>query len=164
MNNVNIYILTGSIQTGKTTKLLQWSTHRNDVYGILTPIINDRRMFMDIASKEQFMMEAVADEIDVLAIGRYTFSAKAFKKATQILIHASLIQKEWLVIDEIGPLEVNKQGFYDCIKTILEKNNTQKIILVVRKNLLTEVLSIFNLKEDSYQIIEISSYNSILKY
>ncbi len=159
MNDAHIYILTGCIQTGKTTTLLQWSAHRNDVYGILTPIINDSRMFMDIASKEQFMMEAVADEMDVLTIGRYTFSAKAFKKATHILTEASFIQKGWLVIDEVGFLEINKQGFYACIKTILEKNSTQKIILVVRKSLLMEVLSIFNLKdEDSCHIIEISSY------
>src|SRR5258705_6774485 len=52
------FILTGPIQTGKTTSLVKWSEKRNDVYGILTPIVNGKRNFMNVQARHLFDMEA----------------------------------------------------------------------------------------------------------
>jgi len=135
-----IYILSASIQSGKTTSLINWSDSRKDVFGILTPVINGKRVFMNAQTKEQFPMEATMEE-ETLTVGRFIFSKAAFDKAIQI-IRDSITKEGWLVIDEIGPLELEGKGFYTIINEILilRKNKT---ILVVRKGMVEKVKDCF---------------------
>ncbi|MGF2413129.1 MAG: nucleoside-triphosphatase [Ferruginibacter sp.] len=103
-----IIILTGEIQTGKTTLLQQFCLQQNNIAGILTPIVNGKRMFY-IAEKDFFAMETHGNE-EQLAIGKYLFSTAAFTKANAILLDASKsIELKYLIIDEIGPLETRQQ-------------------------------------------------------
>jgi nucleoside-triphosphatase len=145
MNERMIYILAGEIQTGKTTALLKWSENRNDVFGILTPVIDGKRFFMDAHSKNQFKMEADQGERETFLIGRFKFSKPAFEKAIQI-IHDSIDKKGWLVIDEIGPLELRKHGFYNVINEVL-RNHAAQILFVVRQGLVEKVTEFFELKK-----------------
>src|SRR5689334_7055186 len=125
-----IFILTAAIRSGKTTSLIKWSAERNDVHGILTPVVEGKRVFMNAATKEQFPMEATGTE-ETLLVGRFVFSKAGFDKAIQIIRDA--IDKEgWLIIDEIGPLELRGEGFHDVLNEVLEKRKG-KIILVVRE-------------------------------
>lgn len=124
-----IYILSAPIRSGKTTSLINWSAAKKDVYGILTPEVNGKRVFMNAQSKDQFPMEANGKE-EALSIGRFLFSKANFDKAVQIIHHA--IDKEgWLVIDEIGPLELQGEGFCEIVKEALLKR-PQKLLLVIR--------------------------------
>ncbi|HEY6062429.1 MAG TPA: nucleoside-triphosphatase [Chitinophagaceae bacterium] len=135
-----IYILSAPIQSGKTTSLINWSATRNDVYGILTPVINGKRIFMNAHTREQFPMEAGGEE-EVLAIGRFIFSKAGFDKAIQIIRNA-MNTEGWLVIDEIGPLELEGKGFYDIVNEILMLRKN-KMILVVRSGLAEKVKALF---------------------
>jgi len=130
-----VYLLTGPVQTGKTTSLANWSEKRKNVYGILTPVVAGQRVFRNIHTAEQFPMIAGADEQEVLAVGRFVFSQKGFEKAIQIL--RGVLHKEgWLVVDEIGPLELRGEGFCGIVKEILAtENKNQKILLVLREGL-----------------------------
>ena len=150
-----VIILTGAIQTGKTTLLQQFCLQNNSTAGILTPVVNGRRLFYDIAGNNFFEMDAAADE-DKLAIGKYLFSAKAFIKANAILLNASKnIELEYLVIDEIGPLEVNQQkGLYQSFKEILSSTFNYTLIIVVRQSLVDEVITAFNLEKPMLLNIE----------
>jgi len=131
-----IYILSAPVQTGKTTSLIEWSSGKKDVWGILTPVINGKRGFMDLHSREQFPMEAVEGE-ETLDVGRFQFSKKHFNKAIEIIREA--IKKDgWIIIDEIGPLELRGQGFHDIAKQLLAKRK-ERIILVVREGLAQQV-------------------------
>ena len=140
-----IYILTGPIQTGKTTSLLNWSANRNDVYGILTPVINGKRVFMNANTKEQFPMEATDGEKEIVSVGRFTFSRIGFEKAIQI-IREAIPKNGWLVIDEVGPLELRNKGFSDIIKDLLSTSD-QKVILIVREGLAQVVKEYFKIAE-----------------
>ena len=71
-----IFILTGPVQTGKTTSLIKWTEKRNDVYGILTPVVDGKRMFMNVQARQLFYMEATEEETEVLTVGRFIFSKK----------------------------------------------------------------------------------------
>src|SRR5689334_2392243 len=122
MADKNIYILTGPIQSGKTTKLVEWSKDKRDVFGILTPVVEGKRVFIDAHTKEQFRMEAESNEEDVLTIGRFVFSKKSFERAGNILTKAMKEKNAWLVVDEIGPLELKGEGFDSIIKQILSAN------------------------------------------
>jgi nucleoside-triphosphatase len=142
MSESMIYILRGPIQTGKTTALVKWSASRSDIFGIMTPVVNGKRFFMDAHSGNQFEMEANDGEQDVVSIGRFKFSRTAFEKASQIIDHS--INKGWLVIDEIGPLELNKSGFYEVLRKVLE-NHSSYLLLVVRERLVEKVTESFEL-------------------
>jgi nucleoside-triphosphatase THEP1 len=136
-------ILTGPIGSGKTTSLLNWAATRNDVYGILTPVINGKRVFMDAYTKEQFPMEADNKETEIIKVGRFVFSRKEFARAVKVIEQAT-DKPGWLIIDEIGPLELKGQGFCKVLKKALKKRDRQ-VILVVRKGLAEEVKSTFGI-------------------
>jgi len=139
-----IVILTAPIQSGKTTSLINWSAARKDVHGILTPVASGKRVFMNAQTREQFPMEATTGE-KTLAIGRFAFSKAGFDKAIQIIRNA--ISKEgWLVIDEVGPLELKGEGFCDVLKEVSAIRN-EKTILVVREGMVEKVKAYFNISK-----------------
>ena len=150
-----IIILTGDIQTGKTTSLQQFCVERNNVAGILTPVVNGKRMFYDIAKNDFFEMEAVVDE-EKLAIGKYLFSAASFKKANEILLQESKRDDiGYLIIDEIGPLEIKQQkGMYDSFTKILDSLFNYTLIIVVRQALVDDVVAVFNLESYGAEILK----------
>lgn len=131
-----IYILSAPVQSGKTSSLINWSAAKKDVYGILTPVISGKRVFMNVQTKEQFPMEATGDE-ETLNVGRFIFSKNGFDKAIQII--GDVINTEgWLIIDEIGPLELERKGFYTIVNEILRLRKN-KTILVVREGMVKKV-------------------------
>ncbi len=146
MKKKEIYIVSGDIQTGKTSTLTKWSAIRNDVYGILTPIENGKRIFLDISNGEKFAMEAVADEVATIKVGKHSFSMNSFSKAVDIVSSGAYNSKGWLVIDEIGPLEISGRGFDEVLKEFLQNDSSNlKLILVVRESLKDAVISRYNL-------------------
>ena len=140
-----VTIITGPIHTGKTTQLQQWIAQRKDVYGICTPVVNGKRVFENIETKEQFHMEALNSESEVLSVGRYQFSWKNFEKACAIIRQPEK-QKDILIIDEIGPLELQNKGFSKVLNEMLVHHQAP-IILIVREGLVREVQQFFNITD-----------------
>jgi nucleoside-triphosphatase len=147
-----ILVLTGEVHSGKTSKLLDWSRNRNDVYGILTPVIEGSRFFWNVQSGEQFEMEA-ADENEVLVVGRYRFSKNGFEKAVKIL-DDTINKSGWLIVDEIGPLELRGEGFSEIVKKIVHER-TGKTLFVVRKALVDDVVRFFQLDRFQLSIVDV---------
>lgn len=137
-----ICILTAAIGSGKTTALMQWAAKKKDVSGILTPVVGGKRFFMDLQTGQQFPMEAEDGE-ETLLIGRFVFSKAGFEKAIGIIRNA-IHKKGWLVIDEIGPLELRGEGFAAVVKEVLAQRQ-DNIILVVREGLAEQVKEYFQL-------------------
>src|SRR4051812_18084177 len=96
-----IYIFAGSVQSGKTTSLLNWARTLNDVSGILTPVVEGRRIFLNLENGERFPMEAEVTEMDAVIVGRFSFSPSSFQYAIDILGQASKKTAGWVVVDEI---------------------------------------------------------------
>ncbi len=138
-----VYILTALIQTGKTTSLINWSEKKEDVFGILTPVVNGKRMFMDVHTRQLFRMEAKEGERDVLNIGRFVFSKTNFNRAIQI-IRDAINKNGWLVIDEIGPMELKGEGFATVLKEVVQQRK-ENTLLVVREGLAEKVKEHFQL-------------------
>lgn len=137
MPEPNVYILAGPVQSGKTSALLQWIAGKKEVNGIVTPGVAGKRVFREISTREEYNMEATAGESEVLEIGRFTFSQQNFERAIQHL-QSIIPSNGWLIIDEIGPLELKDNGFHDILEKILavRKDN---ILLVVREGLVNQV-------------------------
>ncbi len=147
-------MVTGAVQSRKTTRLLNWVINKNDVYGILTPVVNGKRFFNDVYTKELFDMEASPGDNDPLSIGKFQFDKRSFEKASQIIRNA-LDKKGWLIIDEIGPLELQQKGFYSLLPEVLHSTNYDlKIILVVREGLMEQVKSFFELHRFSVSLFD----------
>jgi nucleoside-triphosphatase THEP1 len=125
-----IVLLSAPIHSGKTTSLVKWSANRADVYGILTPEVSGKRMFMDAHSRQLFLMEAKEGDAEIITVGKFVFSKSNFEKANQIIREGSS-KKGWLVIDEIGPLELRGEGFSPVLKEVLAIRQ-EKILLVIR--------------------------------
>ena len=141
-----IFILTGAIQSGKTTSLIQWAEKRKDVFGIITPVINGKRMFMDAHTADSFDMEAMEGEKELLLVGRFVFSKPNFARAS-VIIRKAIGKEGWLVIDEIGPLELRGEGLHDVVKEAVMYSGNQLIILVVREGMAEKVAEFFGFKE-----------------
>lgn len=143
MAEPGLYILTGPVRSGKTSSLIKWTAGK-EVYGILTPDKDGRRVFMNARTKEIFDMEASPRETDTFTIGRFIFSKTNFDKAIQI-IRRAIHNNGWLIIDEIGPLELKSQGFHDVLTETLSQRK-EKILLVVREGLIDQVQEHFGFR------------------
>lgn len=146
-----IYLLVCEKHSGKTTALMQWVKDKKKMAGILSPVVNEERMFYNITDGTYFKMLATENE-ESLPVGKYIFSKAAFDKANNILLAE---KNKFIIIDEIGPLEFMGKGFADTLKNILQQKNYTNLLLVVREGLVDDVVEYFNIDE-----IELLSINN----
>lgn len=142
-----IYILTGAIQTGKTTSLLNALIGKNSIGGFLTPDVNGTRTIFDLENKKHLIFQLLEESEDAISVGRFLFSKSsmdAIAKKSIEQYHKENI--EWIVIDEIGKLELRKTGFHNLLeKLLLNEWASKNLLLVVRDYLLDEVVEQYKL-------------------
>lgn len=139
-----IHIISGKTGSGKTTLLQNWLPP--GACGILSPKINGKRVFQDIESGEQIPMENAAGTLET---GRYRFDASSFAWAQNVVLNAWLREPEWLIIDEIGPLEIRKDlGFHQLLLKIFSKQppSRTKMLMVVRDSMVHEFCDKYGLQ------------------
>lgn len=151
INNI-IYILSAPIQSGKTTSLMNWVRTKANIKGILTPDIDGLRMVYNISDKTSFKLigDGRLGE-DTINIGRFSFSKDSFERARMILDDSYTAHPDWLVIDEIGKLEIEqKNGLEPSVSEIIRKyqNKTEngKLLLVIRDYLLSQSIEHYHLE------------------
>jgi len=154
----NLYILSGPIRTGKSTKLLRWSENKKSVAGILQYEIDGKRVIRDILSGEVLNLEAEnLKESQIIKIGRFSFNKNTFRWAQKKLVQSFQEKPDWLIIDEYGKLEIDNKGFEPVISDIINKSQNQdcpKIIIVVRNYLKDDFLKKFELKSSDYKCFD----------
>ncbi len=149
-----IYVISGKIASGKSTRLLQWLEDKENVCGIVQIRRNGKRFFYSLAEKNYFPMEIDSDNTDenVLTLGNFRFSEKSFATANEILRKCLKSEKGIAVIDEFGKLELDKNGFYETIGEAINSIRTErgkfKLVIVVRDYLLRDFLSAYKLNEN----------------
>ncbi len=150
---MSIYVFSGPVQSGKSTELLKWCNQRERIMGILMPDILGCRKIFNVKSNEIFdiqCIDATKTAELLITIGKFNFYAAAFEKANLILTDALLEKPDWLLIDEIGYLELDGKGFYHSLVNAAEfyNNNTSygNLLITVRDSLCEEVISFFELK------------------
>ncbi len=151
-----IYILTGPVRSGKTTKLTTWCEKQESVDGILAPIVNGIRHLHHFGSGVLKRLETDQKGEGAIQIGRYNFDPEVFEWAKERLNSLSLQKLHWLVIDEIGPLELKGKGLESAVTMILNQRSNYhnlSVILVVREQLLNDVISQYQLTDIKLHII-----------
>lgn len=151
-----IYILTQAVNSGKTTALQQWLRNKQvNAGGILTPDKNGRRQVYDIAEDIYYGFEVDGSypTEHILQIGKYRFSTEGFKKAQEILLRSVKRDPEWLIVDEIGKLELEERtGLEPALTEVIAAYQNGKtkgnLLLVIRNYLLDEAVERYGLNTD----------------
>ena len=153
-----IYVLTGPVGSGKTTSLERWCQKQKSADGILAPVIEGKRNLKFIRINEIKGLESSAGN-NGIKIGRYIFDEKVFEEARNYLEGAFQNNPEWLIIDEIGPLELEGNGLEPAAGKIIKqiKSTHTNIILVIREGLLDKVFKHYNLSPE-----EIFNFNPLV--
>jgi nucleoside-triphosphatase THEP1 len=153
-----IKIVTGPIQSGKTTRLIAWVRYHQNSAGILSPVVNRQRFIYSIHSNEyrklQFDKQGITQEKSI-KIGKNEFQLSTFNWAQEQLRSALKINPHWLIIDEIGPLELDGHGLEPMVTHVLNNfvmSEKHQLVLVVREKLVNDVIINYNLKEN-YNIV-----------
>jgi len=155
-----IFIVTGKIGTGKTTRLSAWVENQKSIAGILQPVINNIRNIKCISTGEirQLELQNIVANENVLSIGNYIFDKNTFEWAKIALLADASLKLEWLIIDEFGKLEFDEKGLEPVITFLIndaELREETKIIIVIRDYLLEDFLKKFSLGKDNYEFWEV---------
>lgn len=149
---MSILIFSRPIRSGKTTELLHWCRKQSGVQGIAMPDVNEVRMMMNLAGGQIFEAQCITDtDAPLITIGPFRFFAAAFEKANEILLQAAAAKPNWLVVDEVGKLELLKQGFYPAVKELVDRyqpdtENNRHLLLVIRDSLVEQLISFLGIK------------------
>ncbi|MFC2085452.1 nucleoside-triphosphatase [Bacteroidota bacterium] len=153
----NILILTGSVKSGKTTRLKEWAKHQKNVLGVLQPLIEDERFVIDLSSSNHRKLEADNSTLpqNIVNVGKYKFNKYTLEWAKICLLASANKKPEWLIIDEYGKLELENKGLEPAISYIINDTDLRlytSIVIVVRNSLYNSFLNKF--KNHSGTIID----------
>lgn len=133
-------VLTGLVHTGKTTALQRLIEKRpNNFVGIIAPIIKGRRYLLNVSTGEQKCLEVTSNDSDAIFVGNYVFSRKVFTWGRDCLLgQKSDLRDKWLIIDEIGKLELQGEGLSPTATDLILDSTIDKILLVIRDTLMEQ--------------------------
>jgi nucleoside-triphosphatase THEP1 len=153
---MSIFILSNPIKSGKTTRLMEWTASKTNCEGILMPDVNGHRKMFDVGEKEYFDAECSLPNDSnepLVKVGKYHFYQSAFDKANSIILDAANSFASWIIVDEVGSLELSEMGFYQSVSKLIALKNANKlnakVLLVVRSSLLKDVVNFFEI--ESYE-------------
>ena len=165
-----VVIITGDVHQGKTTfaqKIVADLQKQNiRIAGFFSVGINENGMrtgfnLVDIESSRQIELCSDKKNEKLIKFGRYYFNSDAISLGNEILNLDNLSDKQLIVIDEVGHLELNGQGWSNAIENITG-NITVPQLWIVRKSLVQKCSRrwnignafIFDITESSIQEAE----------
>lgn len=149
-----INIITGSVNSGKTTKLINIYNSLGKGDGFF-----GRKIYKDGHYSGQEIVQVSSGESKIWSLrgktldgwhqeyccGAYSFSKDGLQFADHII--KSLLQSdiEPIFIDEIGPLELQDKGFHSLFKNCVASN--KELYVVVRKDCVKDVLDKYHVEQ-----------------
>jgi len=152
---MSIILFSREIRSGKTTEIQSFVKGSFDFGGILMPDLNGFRHIMDIRTGQQRQIQVEKSSPNSIQIGKYYFNPNSFIWANESIAHELNLIPDFLIIDEVGKLELKNSGLYKSVSKAIDiydnTDSSKQLLLVVRDSLLEEVLTFFELK--NYEII-----------
>ncbi len=159
----SIIVFTAPVNAGKTTALMNWVKGKENIGGFLAPDIDGRRRLYFLRSRQLHdfqLTETAAKKAapgETVAVGRFFFDASAFALARQTLLEDSERGSSWVIIDEIGKLELQGEGLEPAAGKVIRKFQAGeapgKLLLVVRSELVEKVAAYYGLEQ--YAVIRL---------
>jgi len=150
-----IYILRGPVQSGKTSRLEQWAVGKVNIYGLLAPIMEGKRYLKNIYTGEMRLLEAdnPITNRPITRIGKFAFYEDTFEWGRRVLTGNIPQADSWMIIDEIGPLELQGRGLEPAVSSILgNAGDLVIVVLVVREKLFNDVLQYYAFDEGNISV------------
>lgn len=165
----DIIIIKGDTGEGKTTftgKIIEHLRKNNKrVSGFLAIGVHEegKRIgfdLQDISTSDQFRLCRTTMQEGWMKTGIYFFDPDGISRGEAILAKAALGNNDLIVIDEIGPMEMNDQVWAKSVKLLCQSSDVLQL-WVVRRNLVdivirkwnTGTIWIFDISEDNPQNI-----------
>ncbi len=151
-----IFILSGPVHSGKTTRLMKWAVSHSGIDGIFQPVVDGKRFLYHLGSRTLKPLETESEN-DYISIGKYKFSIESFKWSQALLEESLRKELDWLIIDEIGPLELAGKGIEPAFSKILSAAESVpfNILCVVREEMLDKFVKHYYL-ENKFKIFDIA--------
>ena len=156
-----IILFTAPVRSGKTTALMKWTMGRPHLGGVLAPDVDGLRTIFTLRDRKthpfQLSEQAIgAGGEEVVRVGRFCFLASALEMVRKTLLEDSHRAFDWLLIDEIGKLEMEGMGYEPAAGEVIGLYNRGevpgKLLLVVRSPLLEGVVEKYRLQ--NYQVVQ----------
>ena len=153
MNLTRVYIVTGDQGEGKTSFLLALADllkkEAIPVGGILAKgeWINAQRsgfQIVDVASGKGMPLASVARKENWISLGKFFFNPEAISFGNALFTGKQMEEKAILVLDEIGPFDMQGKLWSNALHKILS-SFSGILILSVRKKLVQQVIHHWNL-------------------
>lgn len=141
-----IFILTGPVDSGKTTFLKRviekLKKQKVKMDGFLSEaIVKDQEKIgydlVDLGDGKSVPFIRKSGQQDWQRIGPYFFIPEGLSRAKKIILRSR--EAEILVVDEIGPLELSKQGLWDVLEQVIFQR-VQEYLFVLRREILEDFL------------------------
>ena len=145
-----LILLSGPIQAGKTTacrKVLHaLQANGLTVAGLLTPPLVDDSgakigiSALDVRSDRQQALARLVRPGEAPTVGVYRMDNGVLAWAQDVLASSLGAGADWIVVDEIGPLELRKDaGFASILEPLADPVQTPNAIVIVRESLVDEL-------------------------
>ncbi len=153
--NKKIFILTGASGQGKTTMIREILTvlkeNKIPAGGIYSPkVIENNKIagydLVDIMTSEREIFLRETDDLNSREIGRFAISPLGLKKGNNALELSVNAGNEIVIIDEVGNLELNGQGWAKSLNELIAASKNH-ILLVVRDIFVMKIIQKWSLKD-----------------
>jgi len=150
------FILTGDKGIGKTTLVTKLASKLQDkqltVGGILQPRSWDNGNctgydIVNILSEKQLPLCRINNTEGEIKIGSFSFLKNGIEHGNEALNPAGLKKCDLIIIDEVGPLELDGKGWSQSLDEIISSASCP-ILMVVRESLCDQVSSRWKFKID----------------
>ncbi len=144
----SIYLVTGSVQGGKTTYLSQLSELLKKrglkICGFLCPgsfVAGKRAGFtlQNIKNGKQVALASALETPEWTPYKRFWFNPEAFTLGSEWMGECLAQAPDVVIIDEVGPMELEGSGWSDILETV-ENSSVPVQIWNVREKLIREVM------------------------
>jgi len=159
-----IFLVTGEINEGKTAYMHSFYKEIGEGDGFICPKVFEDGEFVRydiqrLSSGETkpfaYSLNSVPDDWDEAGrYGKYSFSVQAIHFAEQIIDEILQKKIEPIIIDEIGPLEIeNHAGFYKLMDRVIKAN--RDVFVAIRSSLADKFAEAFGLEPRIIPITQI---------
>ncbi len=160
-----VLIVSGDIAEGKTSLLVKLTTslkRRNiNIGGVLSLRIIESEetvgyKLVSVETGEEYNYLRLKEDKESEGIGRFDINHSAINWGRQLLSIQNTLNKDVVIIDEVGKLELDKSGWRNDLESLLTIPRLH-IVISVRKRYLQEIIEDFVLS--NYKVLLVSEIN-----
>lgn len=154
---MKVTIISADINSGKTTYVNNLvMANRSKYLGFISFSNSEKNFYYleDIKTKSKIPLMDEIYEKDCKRIGKFFIKKDAFLMAKTLLLkQVDEYSDPIVVLDEIGRLELNGEGFDSLLKELIDLKIN--MMLCVRKKFVSEVIQKYRFDKDDLNIVEV---------